>query len=193
MSMNIPLEIRFKGIGKTKEINNLIEEKAGKLERICNYISSCRVAVEKPQRHQRSGTPYRVRIDITVPPGHELVARREPSHGDVHQELAAEIREAFEAAERQLKELVDRQRGETKAHPHHQVSGIVNKLFKEDGYGFLRTLDGREIYFHRNSLLDSDFDQLTIGTGVNYTEHMGEKGPQASAVRVSGKPGQEKS
>jgi cold shock CspA family protein len=185
--MQIPLEIAYRGIEKSDEIEALIREKTEKLEKICGYISSCRIAVEKPQKHQKSGNPYRVRIDVTVPPGHEIVARREPSHGNVHTDLPAEIREAFDAVRRQLKELVERQRGEMKTHPQQEVHAVVSKLFREEGYGFLETLDGREIYFHRNSVLGDDFDTLSVGTGVNFTEQPGEKGPHASTVRVVGR------
>jgi cold shock CspA family protein len=187
--MQIPLDITFRGVKKTKKLEDLIREKTAKLETICNYISGCRVAVEKTQKHQRSGNPYRVRIDLTVPPGHEIVVSREPGRGDIHLETTTEIRDAFEAALKQLKELVDRQRGEMKTHPKQEVHAVVSKLFKTEGYGFIKTLDGREIYFHRNSVLNDDFDNLTIGTGINFTEKMSEKGPHASTVRIVGRPG----
>lgn len=187
--MQIPLEITYRGILKTEEVENIIKEKVKKLEKICDYISSCRVVVEKPQKHQKSGSPYRVRINLTVPPGHELVVRRETGHGELHEDLGTEIREAFNVAQRQLKELIDRQRGEIKTHPQKEVHAVVSKLFKEEGYGFIKTLDGREIYFHRNSVLNDEFDNITIGTGVNFTEQTSEKGPHASTVRIVGKPG----
>jgi cold shock CspA family protein len=117
--------------------------------------------------------------------------RREPRHGDVHQDLTTEIREAFEVARRQLRELVERQRGETKTHPQQEVEAVVSKLFREEGYGFIQTLDGREIYFHKNSVLGDGFDALSVGTGVNYTEQTSEKGPHASSVRIVGRPGRE--
>jgi hypothetical protein len=55
--------------------------------------------------------------------------------------------------QRQLKELVERQRGEVKEHPQQQAMALVEKLFPDQEYGFLRTLDGREVYFHSNSVL----------------------------------------
>jgi cold shock CspA family protein len=54
-------------------------------------------------------------------------------------------------------------------------------------FGFLRTSDGREIYFHRNSVLDGGFDKLRPGTAVTFVEEQGEQGPQASTVHVTGK------
>ncbi len=188
--MKVPLEILFRGVERTEAIETLIREKAAGLEKVCNYIISCRVAVELPQEHQKSGRPYRVRITLYVPPGHEVVVRRESSEGMLHDELSSVIREAFEAARKQLKKLVEKQRGETKSHPAEaETKAFVVRLFREDGYGFLKALDGRELYFHKNAVLHDDFDRLEIGTGVRFEEAMGEKGPQASTVQVVDKPG----
>jgi len=187
--MKVPLEIAFKGIEHADEVETLIREEADKLERVCQYISSCRVAVERRQRHQEVGNPYRVRIDMTVPPGHELVVKREPSKGDMHDPLDIVIKHAFQAAARQLRKLVEQQRGNVKVHPDQQVMAVVHKLFPREGYGFLRTVDTQdEIYFHRNSVLHDDFDRLLIGLGVRYTAVLGEKGLQATSVQIVDKP-----
>jgi cold shock CspA family protein len=66
---------------------------------------------------------------------------------------------------------------------------VVTKLFRDEGYGFIKTREGRDIYFHRNSVLHHDFDRLTIGTAVRFEEEEGEKGPQATSVQVVDKPG----
>ncbi len=126
---------------------------------------------------------------MRVPPGHELVVKREPSKGDMHDPLPTVLRKAFDAARRQLQELVEQQRGEVKTHPEQQVMGVVVRLFPEQGYGFLKTIDGRDIYFHRNSVLHDDFDRLEIGTGVRFVEELGTEGPQASTVQIVDKPG----
>jgi cold shock CspA family protein len=60
----------------------------------------------------------------------------------------------------------------------------VSKLFPEQGYGFIETRAGAEVYFHRNSVLNHAFDRLTTGTEVRFVEEEGEKGPQASTVAV---------
>ncbi len=183
--MKIPLEIAFKGIPHTDEIEALIRAEAARLDKVCDYIMSCRVAVEKRQQHQEVGNPYRVRINMTVPPGHELVVRREPSMGDMHDPLEIVIKRAFASATRQLRKLVEQQRGEVKAHPDQEVTAVVHKLFPEEGYGFLRTVDTQEeIYFHRNSVVHEDFDRLRIGMGVRYTAASGDKGLQATVVQI---------
>jgi cold shock CspA family protein len=52
-----------------------------------------------------------------------------------------------------------------------------------EGYGFIEASDGREIYFHRNSVLGDGFDDLEVGATVTFNEEQGERGPQASTVR----------
>lgn len=114
--MNLPLELTFRGVEKTEDMENLMREKVDKLQKVCGYINGCRIVVEKSQAHQDGGNPYRVRIDVTVPPRHELVAERGPIEEYASERLPHLIRETFDAMERQLKELVEKQRGEQKKH-----------------------------------------------------------------------------
>jgi cold shock CspA family protein len=122
---------------------------------------------------------------MTVPPGHELIATGQSHKNDVHELLPSVIRKAFHAAERQLKELLERQHGSVKSHPQQEVNGIVEKLFPEEGYGFIKTVDTQQdVYFHRNSVLHGNFDKIKLGTGVRFASEQGEKGLQASSVEI---------
>jgi cold shock CspA family protein len=188
--MQIQFDLTFRNVERTEPIENMIREKVAKLEKICNYMILCKVAEERDQEHQRTGNPYRVRIDIVVPPGHEIVARRESSRGDMHDPLTTVIRDAFDAARRQLIEIVERQRADAKKHPRQIVEALVVKLVPDEGYGFIRDTTGREIYFHRNSVLHGDFERLIIGTGVRFVEEEGEEGPRATSVQVIEKMGE---
>jgi cold shock CspA family protein len=51
--------------------------------------------------------------------------------------------------------------------PEEHRSRVV-RLFMDQGYGFLRSADEEEIYFHRNGGLHDDFPRLTVGTEVRY-------------------------
>lgn len=187
--MQIPLIISYRDVSKTERIESLIHNRCDKLEKMCNYITSCRVAIEKPHKMQRGGKPYRVRLDITIPPGHEIAVEQKASGGDKYMSLEHEIRTAFAEAERQVKQLKEKQRNDRKTHPQQQIQAVVSELFREAGYGFLQTIDtNRKIYFHRNSVLHGDFDTLRTGTGVRFTEEMGEEGPQASTVQIVDQP-----
>jgi cold shock CspA family protein len=101
----------------------------------------------------------------------------------------AAVRSAYDTAGRRLHELVERQREKVKSHPDQEVNGWVSELFMEMGYGFIQSVEGYKVYFHRNSVLNDDFNRLTIGTGVRFIEKQGEKGPQASTVQILDKPG----
>jgi len=146
---------------------------------------SCRVVVEPAGKHHQHGNLYEVRIDLTVP-GEEIVVTREPSQHIEYRDIQVALRDAFDSARRQLEDYVRRQRRVVKAHetaPHARVS----KFFPDEGYGFLQTPDGREIYFHRDSVLHDAFERLEIGTEVTFVEEEGKKGPQASTVRRVGR------
>lgn len=186
--MEVPLAISFRDVEKTDDIEELIRAKAAKLEKICDHIISCRVAVEKPHEHQQSGNAFRVRINMRVPPGHDLVVRRESTGGYLHEKLPVVLSSAFDAAFRQLKKLVDKQLGQVKAHPEQEKTAFVIRLNADKGYGFIKTQEGRELYFHRNSVLNDDFDRLEIGTEVRYAAAEGDEGPKASTVQIIDKP-----
>ena len=190
--MQVPLKMTFRNVQKDAAIETLIRKQATKLERVCPYVVSCQVSIEKPQSHQKSGNPFRVRVDVTVPPEHKLVTIRNAGEGDLHERLPTVVRRAFDATQRQLEKLVDKQRGDIKVHPAQEIAGLVVRLFRDEGYGFINSLDGREI-LNRPAMGElaqaGEFDRLEIGTGVQWNEEEGEKGPQASFVKIVDKPG----
>ena len=175
--MEQPLKISFHGVDPTPAIESRIRERAAWLERFHDGIVSCHVTVEVPHRHARKAVSFTVRIDLAVK-GAEIVVGGDESHANV--DLYVAIRDAFATARRQLQDHVRVRRGEVKvnAHPPH---ARVARLH-DDGYGFLETPDGREIYFHRNSVLNDRFDSLRVGAEVRFAEEQGVNGPQASTV-----------
>ncbi|UCE90564.1 MAG: cold shock domain-containing protein [Pseudomonadota bacterium] len=103
-----------------------------------------------------------------------------------HEDAYVAVRDAFDAAQRKLEAYVEQRRGQTKAHetPPH---GRISELVPAQDYGRIRTSDERDIYFHRNSLVDADLDDLEIGAEVRFVEEQGDEGPQASTVHLVGK------
>ncbi|HET8924636.1 MAG TPA: HPF/RaiA family ribosome-associated protein, partial [Candidatus Acidoferrum sp.] len=194
--MQSPLQITFRNLTPSATIEEWVRTEADKLDSFYNRVMGCRVAIEVPHRHHRKGSPYRIRIDLTVP-GEEIVVKREPSPshrarqlGETeikkrlevktpHKNLRAAINDAFRAAGRRLQDYARRQRGDVKSHPSLQVAR-VGKILQDQGYGFLTSDDGRGIYFHKNSVLNGAFSHLKVGTRVSFVEELGEKGPQAS-------------
>jgi len=183
--MNTPLQISFHNLPHSRVIEQATREAAARLEGIHDRIVSCRVIIDQPHRHHKEGNPYQVRIDLKMP-GAELVVKREPPASVVYGDLPSVIQEAFDEMERQINEFVSRRRGFVKSHeslPHARVA----RIFPEAGYGFLTTPDGREVFFHRKSVLEGAFPRLDVGTEVSFVEELGEKGPQASTVKLVGR------
>jgi ribosomal subunit interface protein len=179
--MQLPLQITARDVSLSEAAQDDIRAKATNLETYYDGIIGCRVVVEGPVRHHRKG-PFTVRIDLSVP-GAELVVDRQAD-----EDLYVAIRDAFDAARRRLEDYARRQRGEVKSR-EESPRARVSRLFPEEDYGFLETPDGREIYFHRHSVLHPGFDRLAIGAEVRFVEELGEKGPQASTVAIAGIPG----
>jgi cold shock CspA family protein/ribosome-associated translation inhibitor RaiA len=183
--MILPLQITFHDVDKSEALETKIREVATKLDQFHESIMSCRVVVEAPHRRHRTGKLYHLRIDVSVP-GKELVVDREPGDRDAHEDPYVMVRDAFDAMERKIKDYDRRRHGEVKtgaAAPHARVS----KLFPDEGYGFIETFDGQEIYFNSKSVLNDAFRRLKVGMEVRFKEEMGEKGPQASTVDLVGK------
>ncbi len=201
--MQLPMQITFRNMESSESAKEWIRSEAGKLETFYKPIMGCRVAVEVPHRHRRRGAAYGVRIDLTLP-GCEIVVKRAPTlahrlrqvretaiskRGDLdapRKNLRLAISQAFEAACRRLQDYARKQRREVKTHEPLPVAR-VQRIFADQGYGFITAPDGREIYFHQDSVLNGGFRRLKVGTVVNFAEEKGEKGPQASTVRIAGK------
>lgn len=183
--MQLPIEITFRQMEPSEALEAKIREKAHALEQFYDRIMSCHVVVEMNHKHHHQGNLFHVRIDLRVP-GKELVVSREPNGNHAHEDAHVAVRDAFEAMKRQIKSFARLQRREVKTHemPPH---GKVSVLFPMENYGRILTPDGRDIYFHRNSVIDADLDQLEEGMEVRFTETMGDNGPQASTVRLVGK------
>jgi ribosomal subunit interface protein len=174
--MKIAPQITLKNVPHSEAVEAKIREKMMKLDQFSDRIMSCRVSVEESQRKQHQGKLFSVHIDITVP-GKDLVVNRVE-----HEDLYVAVRDAFDAAKRQLEDHSRMRRGEVKTHADAPV-GKVAKIFPFDGYGFIVTNDGREVYFHRNSVIEPTFDRLEEGVEVAFLEEQGKEGPQA--VRVA--------
>ena len=183
--MQIPLQVTFRDMAHSDAMEVNIRERAAKLERYHDHVISCRVVVETQTRRHNKGNLYHVRVDVTVPDA-ELVASREPPKHQAHEDPYVAIRDAFDATARQLKAYVNRRKQHVKTHqaPAH---GRVALLSPEGNYGRIQTPDGRDVYFHRNSVLNGDFDKLSAGAEVRFDEEQGDDGPQASTVKLIGK------
>jgi ribosomal subunit interface protein len=184
--LRVSPEISYLNVDKTDALESLVHREIDKLHRFADDIMSCSVVLERPNQHQRSGNPYRVRVEVKLPPNKHLVVTKGLQDHDMHDELVTVVRNAFATMERRLREIDDKRKGEVK---HHDAPvGFVSTVNAGEDYAFIQTPEGRQLYMHRNSLLDADFSDLAVGTGVWFNEEMGEEGPQVTSARIVSNP-----
>lgn len=195
--MLLPLQVTFRNIPNPAGLQGYVQQQAAKLEHFCKRINSCRVIVEALQQARNI---FHGRIDVGVPDG-ELVVKHMPSvhsarRGTQEEKSRAEPRavlelknprrailQAFKEMRRRLQDYAQRRRLDVK--PKETIAPAkVKEIFPDEGYGFIETADGREIYFNAASVLDGHFMKLRPGAEVDFAEEPGEKGPQASTVKL---------
>jgi cold shock CspA family protein/ribosome-associated translation inhibitor RaiA len=198
--MQLAPTITFRGMKHSIGLESEVRARINKLENYYSSMIGCRVLIERRPRHHETGNRYHVRIDLTVP-GEEIVVAHEASLHAAAQDVALEktrkaaepdperkharvaVREAFDIARRRLQDFARRQRGAIKT-ATRQLRGHVSQLFPVDEYGYTTAPDRHEVYFQKNSVLRNAFDRLSVGSAVSFVEEAGEKGPQASTVRL---------
>jgi ribosomal subunit interface protein len=111
--MQLPLQITFKNMDASPAVEAAVREHADRLDTFFDRITSCRVVVEAPHRHERKGKLYEVRIDLTVP-GREIAVAHSGPRNQAHEDVYIAIRDAFNAAGRMLEDHARRARGNVK-------------------------------------------------------------------------------
>ncbi len=108
--MQSPLRLTIHGIDHSEALEMHIRTKVEKLEKFFDHITSCNVTVEMPHKHHQQRKQFNVRIDISVP-GNEIVVNR-----DHAEDVYVALRNAFDAATRQLEDYARKLRGDIKTH-----------------------------------------------------------------------------
>ena len=112
--MQLPLQITIRDVEHSEALETHIRDKAKKLDEFFDHVMSCRVVVEVPHKHHHQGKQFNVRIDIGVP-GSEIVVNR-----DHAEDVYVALRDAFDAAKRQLENYAHKLHGDVKTHkPKH--------------------------------------------------------------------------
>jgi cold shock CspA family protein len=176
-------QIDFQGMEPSADLRARIEEHIARLEDRYGRITACRVVVKAPGSRHHTGGLYEFHIRLVLPDGREVAIERTPHLDERFQNLDFALNDVFKRARRRLQDQVRRLRGQVKAHVATTPTGIVKKLLAGEDYGFLEAADGREIYFHANSVANRGFARLEIGEHVHFVEEAGENGPQAIVVK----------
>ena len=184
--MQTPVQIDFQGMDPNVEVRGTIAKHVGQLEERYGRVTAGRVVLKAPGGHHRTGGLYEINIRLSLPEGREVNVGRTAQADERHSDLNFAINDAFKRARRQLQDKSHRLQGKVKVH-EAPPTATVARIDASGEFGFLETSDGREIYFHRNSVLNGGFDGLDVGARVTFAEAQGEKGPQASTVKPMGK------
>ncbi len=184
--MQAPVEVEFQEMVVSPAAQQLIEGHVRKLEQRYGRITACRIVVKGPGHHHQTGGLYHINIHMALPDGREVDIGRTPKADERHSELSFAINDAFKRARRQLQDNARRMEGMIKSHEGQPV-GTVVRIDPAGEFGFLRSSDGEEIYFHHNSILGAKLSELKIGSRVVFSQAIGEKGPQATTVKLLGK------
>jgi cold shock CspA family protein/ribosome-associated translation inhibitor RaiA len=135
-----------------------------------------RITGSETRHHRHGAREVRIRCQAR---GRELVVTRECA------ELGLALNEALDAFEREVHRLRSQQRDRRSERlPLPPYLGVVDRIFRTEGYGFVLTDSGEQVYFHRNALSGLDFDRLQEGNRVGLNIEAGERGPQATVVHA---------
>ena len=189
--MQTPLQITFKNLESSDFLDDMIRDRAQRLERFHDGIISCRVVVEVPHRSgEGRKSPIGITVEVNIPNHATIVAREQEERREVKNDHLAAISHAFDHVERQLTDAMAIQSREVKQHEGEGETGLVVRLFPLQSYGFIQVRGSPDLYFTRNAVIGSSYDDLEVGTLVQVTRATGEgpMGPQASSVRALSAP-----
>ena len=96
--MATQVDVHFHGIEKSEAVEQRVHEKVAKLKKHFTQMTSCRVAIEVPQRTADRPKVYQIKIEIGVPRRAPVVVSHERTGSHASEDLPLAIREAFEAA-----------------------------------------------------------------------------------------------
>lgn len=169
--------ITVRDLPHSNAIESQVLKKIDKLEQFYQQIMRCDVVVEQNQKHNHQGKLYQVKIILSVP--HKRLTINHGQDEDVY----VAIRDAFNAARRQLQSYARQRRGTVKTHAI-RLHGRIVKIFPKDRYGFIAE-NGNEYYFSEANLTNGDFDKLSVGSSVAFIESVVPGGqPQANRVTI---------
>ncbi|MBW2267412.1 MAG: HPF/RaiA family ribosome-associated protein [Deltaproteobacteria bacterium] len=141
-----------------------------------------RITGHRTAHHRHGGQEVRVTCQAR---GREIVAAR------TRPDLGLALNEVLDAFEAEVHKLRDKRRDRARMPaPAAPLLGIVDRIFREDGYGFILTDAGEQVYFHRNAVKEGlEFDRLEETDRVALNVEAGAQGPQATTV-VAPPPGE---
>lgn len=186
--METPVQIDFQGMDADPAVRSAVARHVAQLEERFGRITAGRVVVRSPGARHRTGGLYEIHVRLALPEGREVNVDHVRQNDERYSDIDFALNDAFKRARRQLQDQVRKLQGDVKQHDGPPI-GTVCELDPLGEFGFIETSDGHEIYFHRNSVLNDGYAKLAVGSRVTFAEEVGDKGPQASTVRLLEKHG----
>ena len=168
------LQIESRQVAMTPEWRAEIEQQVAALVAGRDDLTHARVTLSKNE-HKKADDVAEVLIVVQIP-GRTITARKQ------EETFEQAIRSAFDAVETELEKYREKRASHEVRVSPVPVHGVISKMFKDEGYGFILQDGGEEVYFHRNAVHDMAFDDLEDGMEVSLNVEPGEKGPQATTV-----------
>lgn len=108
--MQVPLQIMFRQMEPSSEVEAKIRQRCHKLEQFAEHITCCRITIMAPSVRQHQNELFQVSMHFTLV-DRELTVRQQQ-----HKDVYVAIRDAFDIARQQLEEYVRQRRAELKLH-----------------------------------------------------------------------------
>lgn len=118
----INLKIASRNFPVTEAMQSAIEKHTEKLEEFYDRIERCEVVISSPHHHRNKGRIYHVKVKLSVP-GSDVFINREAEKDSNHEDFYVALRDAFQAAERRLRDHVLKLRGFVKDHRSENLDG----------------------------------------------------------------------
>lgn len=119
--MTNEIQVVFHNIDQSDALTDAVNKRINKLERFCDQIIAGRVVLDSPHNNHHKGKVYSVGLEIHTP-AKEVRVNQDQHDNHAHEDLYVAIRDAFNAAERQLKD-VDKKHRTIPPHKNGDVVG----------------------------------------------------------------------
>lgn len=181
--MQIAPTVSFRGMPTSPALHENILDRIERLEQFHPRITSCNVVVDVPHRHKNQGRIYKVSLNLEVP-GYHVAVSHGSAENHAHEDVNVAVRDTFDDAKRQLEDLIRKSSSNRTRPPDLAMRGEVTRIFAEDGFGFIETLDGQDIYLGFDRMPEKIAAELAVGTRVRFLIGEADTGPYAHSISI---------
>ena len=126
--MSNEFQIVYHNIEQSDSITEAVQKRVDKLRRYCSDIIGGRVVLDCPHNNHHKGKVYSVALELQTP-NKPVMVTQEQHDNHAHEDLYVAIRDAFNAAERQLKSVDKKPR---KAAVHKNPDAVAEEMVVDD-------------------------------------------------------------